>query len=231
MAKHEAVVPRFYELESFRRSMGRRLWFGMGILGLVSLCSLFLALAAIAKPIPVVVFDSQGRPVLFEDTVTPRQKLEDVRVEFFVEEFVRHYVGVDSAAVTDDLNASLAMMTPTFRQVVAADEAELARRKQYEGQNIRSLITDWKVRIGAYRPEETTGKVHVLVTGKMLFAPRFGELEGNGEVSRFFMSQIVIQRVPVTKISIHGLLVDFCHTRFFDSQQDLEAFALQRKPA
>jgi hypothetical protein len=231
MAKSDSIEPRFYELEAFRRSVGRKLWFGMILLFIVSLGSLLLALVAIAKPVPVVAFDSQGRPVLFEDTVTPRQKLEDVRIEYFVQEFVRRYVGVDSAAITEDLNAALAMMTPAFRQIVAADEAELARRKQYEGQNIRSAVRDWKVRIGAYKPEDTSGKVHVLVTGKMVFEPRFGELEGGGEVLRFFLSQIVLQRVPVTKISIHGLLVDFCHTRFFDSLQDLEVFALQRKPA
>ena len=52
--------------------------------------------------------------------------------------------------------------------------------------------------------------------------PRRGEVEGEGRVNRWFMAQLVLQRVPVSKLSIHGILADYCHTSFFDSKEALE---------
>ena len=221
-------VPKYYELEAFRRSVNRKLWFGMLSLTIVAILSLGLALIAFARPIPVVAFDKEGRALLFEDTVRPRLQLEDARIEYFAEEFLSLYVGVDSASLDENLGKALAMMTPQFRQAVSTDQAELGRRKQYESQNLQSIFGGWKVQIGSYDPEDQGGKVHLLVTGQMRFEPRFGELEGEGEVSRSFLSQLVLQRVPVTKVSIHGLLVDFVHTRIFASEKELEAFELQQ---
>ena len=220
--------PRYYELEVFRRSVNRKLWIGMATLAVVAVLSLGLALIAFARPIPVVAFDSLGRPILFEDTATPRRQLTDIRIEHFAKEFISTYVGVDSASIVEDLEKSLNMMTPDFRNKIAMDKKELAGRKQYENQNIRSVIGDWKVRIGKYDPEDISGKVYLLVSGKMNFEPRFGEMEGEGEVARWFVTQIVLQRVPVTKISIHGLLASYCHTRYFDSEDALDKYKLEK---
>ena len=221
-------IPRYYEMEVFRRSVNRKLWIGMGGLLVVTVISLGLALIAFARPVPVVVFDSKGRPILFEDTATPRRELSDVRIEYFAEEFIRAYVGVDSAAITEDLKKALSMMTPVFRKAVAENQKELAERGKYRGRNIRSVMSSWKVRIGKYDPEDLAGKVYLLVTGKMSFEPRFGEMDGEGEVSRWFVTQLVLQRVPVTKLSVHGLLVDYCHTSLFDTKAEIEAHMAEK---
>ena len=223
-----AIAPRYYELEAFRKSVSLRLWLGMGFLFVAAVLSLGLALIAFARPIPVVVLDKSGRALLFKDTFSARHEMSDVRIEYFVEKFVRAYVGIDSANVAADLEDSLNMMTPVFRQVVAADTDDLARRKKYEGQNIQTSIGDWKVRIGKYDAADTKQRIHVLVTARMGFEPRFGQVEGEGKVERWFLSQIVLERVPVTKLSIHGLLVAYCDTRFFDEKADLDHYLGER---
>ena len=224
----DTIVPRYYEMESFRRSVNRKLWIGMTGLALVALFSLGLALIAFARPVPVVVFDQEGRPVLFEDTASPRREITDIRIEHFAKEFITTYAGVDSANIVEDLEKALNMMTPVFRKVVSTDQDELAERKKYVGQNIRSSFSEWKVRIGKYDPGDTAGKIYILASGKMTFEPRFGEVEGEGEVAKWFMTQLVLQRVPVTKISIHGLLADYCHTRMFNSKEALEKYQAER---
>ena len=156
---NESLIPRYYELEAFRRSVNRKMWFGMGGLLAVAVLSLGLTLIALARPLPVVVFDSRGRPVLFEDTASPRREITDIRIEYFAKDFIESYVGVDSANITDDLEKSLNMMTPALRQAVKTDRKELAGRKSYEGKNIRSFISDWKVRIGKYDPKDLNGKI------------------------------------------------------------------------
>lgn len=226
--KAETIVPRYYEIEAFRRSVNRKLWFGMTALVVVAVLSLGLALIAFARPLPVVVFDSKGRPILFEDTASPRRELTDIRIEYFAEEFIGAYVGVDSAAITEDLKKALGMMTPVFRKAVAEDQKELAERGKYRGQNIRSVMSELKVRIGKYDPEDLAGKIYLLVTGKMSFEPRFGEMDGEGEVSRWFVTQLVLQRVPVTKLSVHGLLVDYCHNGLFETKGELEAHMAEK---
>jgi len=231
--KERTERPRYYEIEQFRRSVNRKMWFVMLFLGTLTLLSLFTAFVAFARPIPVVVFDSKGRPVLFEDTVSPRQNMQDVRVEYFVQEFVRRWVGVDSVNIDDDMERALSMMTPAFRQVVMTNEDEISRRAKYKHQNVRSLIGDWKVRVGNYDHKKIDARINVLATGKMKFVPRFGEVAAEKpgeptEVSRQFLSQIVLQRVPVTRVSIHGLLVEYCHTKFFENKKQLDAYMLER---
>jgi hypothetical protein len=231
--KVKPLIPKYFEFESFRRSMNRRLWFGMGILALVALFSLFLAMVAFARPVPVVVFDrGSGQPILFEDTKSPRITMTDIRVEYLAKEFIRFYVGIDSANLVDDLEHALGLMTPVFRKIVMSGGKELERRNQYKDQNLKTVISSWNVRIGKYNPDDEQGKIHVLVIGKMKFEPKFGKVETppgevEKEVARWFMSQVVMQRVPVTKISIHGLLVDFCHTAFFDTKEDLDRHLLE----
>jgi hypothetical protein len=230
--KETTLVPRYYELEQFRRSTNRKIWLGMTFLFVVTVLSLFLALVAFARPVPVVMLDSRGRPLLFEDTASPRREMTDVRIEYFAEEFLENFVGVDSAAVEENLQKALNMMTPRYRKIVSLDTEELSRRRQYLGQNLRSRFGDLKIRIGKYDPNDEQGKIYLLASGKMVFEPRFGELEGEGEVAKWFLSQLVLQRAPVTKLSIHGLQVDFCYTKIFENAAELEKHMLEkiRKP-
>jgi hypothetical protein len=60
------------------------------------------------------------------------------------------------------------------------------------------------------------------------FEPRLGTVPDGSRVSRYYLSQVVLARVPVTKLSIHGLMVEYCHTRFFDDQAALERHIHQR---
>ena len=62
----------------------------------------------------------------------------------------------------------------------------------------------------------------------MSFEPRFGKVDGEGQVARWFVAQLVLQRVPVTRISIHGLQAAYCHTDFFDTKEALDAHMLQK---
>lgn len=222
-----SIIPRYYEIETFRRSVNLKLWLIMTALVLISLASIFLALIAFSRPIPVVVYDTEGSPTLFTDTRTPRETLTDVRIEYFTREFIKNWVGVDSAAIEQDLEESLKMMTPRRRQIIVNDEEGLAKRNSYKEKNLKTFFSDWKVRIGRYDPKDLGGKINVISVGKVIFEPRFGKMEEDDKpISRYFQSQLVMQRVPVTILSIHGMLVDFEQTKFFDSEADLNAYIL-----
>ena len=221
------IIPKYYEIETFRRSTNKKIWFGMIGLVAVALTSIFLALVALARPIPVVVFDNEGQPTLFTDTKLPRQTLTDVRIEYYTRDFIKKWVGVDSAAINEYLEESLKMMTPRHREIIINDEAGLAKRNSYHEKNLKTFFSNWKVRIGRYDPQDLSGLVHVLAVGKVTFEPRFGEMEsGDSLVYRWFQSQLVLQRVPVSLVSIHGLQVDFEQTKFFDSEDDLNAYIM-----
>jgi len=223
----DTIIPRYYEVETFRRSTNRKIWFGMIGLVVVAMTSIFLALVALARPIPVVVFDNEGQPTLFTDTRLPRQTLTDVRIEYFCRDFIKKWVGVDSAAINEYLEESLKMMTPRRREIIINDEAGLTKRNGYHEKNIKTFFPEWKVRIGRYDPQDLSGIIHVLVNGRVTFEPRFGEMEsGDSPVYRWFQSQLVLQRVPVSLVAIHGLQVDFEQTKFFDSEDDLNAYIM-----
>src|SRR5262252_7638752 len=113
-----ALLPPRLELEAFRRSVNRKHWFAIGALGVVALGCLVLALLAIIRPMPVLAFDARGRPILFEDTVTPRLELSKVRIEYFAEHFLEKFVGIDSGSISEDFTESLNMMTPRLRRIV-----------------------------------------------------------------------------------------------------------------
>ena len=91
-----------------------------------------LALLSIIRPIPVLAFDQRGRPILFEDTFTPRLQLSNVRVEYFADQFLDKFVGIDSANITDDFSAALNMMTRT-----AATDYD------HDGIHMNSVDTGW----------------------------------------------------------------------------------------
>jgi hypothetical protein len=226
-----ALLPPRLELEAFRRSVNRKLWFAVGFLGLVALGCILLALLAIIRPIPVLAFDARGRPILFEDTVTPRLELTNLRIEYFAEEFLEKFVGIDSANVTEDFSEALNMMTPRLRRIVIGEGKELERKKKHQGSNLKSRFEHVQLRIGSYDPEAPGERIHLIAHGRMIFEPKVGGLaEGAQPVEEYFFTQLVLVRVPISKLSIHGLEVDFVHTRFFGSNVEMEAFAARRRP-
>lgn len=223
------LLPPRLELEVFRRSVNRKLWAGIGILGVVAVGCLGLTALALIRPMPVLAFDARGRPILFEDTVTPRLQLSDMRIEYFTEQFLEKFVGIDSSNVTEDFSASLNMMTPRLRKVVVAEGTELERKRKHQGSNLKSTFEEVSIRIGEYDPAATGSRIHLIAHGTMTFGPKLGALaEEDQPVEQFFFTQLVLVRVPITKLSIHGLEVDFVHTRFFDTKAELEAYASSR---
>ena len=224
-----AIVPPLTEIAEFRRSVNRKIWIVIGLLGVVTLGSLALALLTFVRPIPVVIFDGQGRPMLFSDTVTPRLQLDRTRIEYFSQTFLETWVGVDSGHVAEDLTDALNMMTPTLREIVLTEGTEAERRKQLAQYNLKTVFADVELRISDFDPEDLTGKIYVIGTGALGFRPKLGPLEaGEGPITKYFMTELVLQRVPITRLSIHGLLVDYVDTRFFATADDLKVEKLKR---
>lgn len=229
MAKDTPLFPRFYELEEFRRSVNRKLWTAvLGLLG-VAVLSILLTLVCLLRPMPVVAFDSEGRPLLFSDTITPSLQIDEVRIQFFAERFLQTFVGVDSAAIDRDLTESLNMMTPQLREIVLHEGDEVKRRAKYDGANVRSHFEELQLKIAPFDPEDTNGKVHLIAWGRIVFEPRLGVADAPERLEQYLYSQIVLQRCPVRKNSIHGVLVSFVNTRFFESEEDLKVFQLKRQ--
>jgi hypothetical protein len=221
-----ALLPPRLELEAFRRSVNRKLWVAIGLLFLVALGCVLLALLAIIRPMPVLAFDARGRPILFEDTVTPRLQLSDLRIEYFTERFLEKFVGIDSANVTDDFSDALNMMTPRLRRIVIDEGRDLERKRKHQDSNLKSRFEEVEIRIAPYDPDRPEQRLHIIAFGRMSFGPKLGAVEESAvPVEQFFFSQVVLVRVPITKLSIHGLEVDFVHTRFFESKAEMEAFA------
>src|SRR5688572_21394573 len=220
-----ALLPPRLELEAFRRSVNRKLWFAIGFLGMVALGCVLLALLAIIRPIPVLAFDAKGRPLLFEDTVKPRLQLSDLRIEYFAEQFLEKFVGIDSANVSDDFSAALNMMTPRLRRIVIDEGKELERKRKHQDANLKTRFEEVEFKIGPYDAERPEERIHLIAFGRMVFGPKLGGL-GEGEpISQYVFAQLVLVRVPISKLAIHGLEVDFVHSRVFDSESELEAFA------
>ena len=226
----QASTPRYVELETFRRSVNRKIWFVVVGLSSVVFVALGLLFVALVRPVPVIVLDTEGRPIVFRDTVTPRVTMTDVRIRYFATQFVRTFVCIDTASVLEDMTAALNMMTPRFRKIVLSEPKEMARRNKYAGpgMNLRSRLTTVDVRIGEYDPVDANQALFVLVIGRMEFRPRFGE-DNEEPVVRFYYSELRLRRVPVTEQTIHGLLVDYVHTTFFDSKDLLEAHVLEQQ--
>lgn len=224
-----ALLPPRLELEVFRRSVNRKLWVAIAVLGIVAVGSLGLTVVAIIRPMPVLAFDARGRPILFEDTVTPRLQLSDMRIEYFTEQFLEKFVGIDSTNVKEDFSASLNMMTPRLRKIVIAEGTELERKKKHQNSNLKTKFEEVQMRIGEYDPNEVNGRVHLIAYGRVVFGPKLGGLgEDEEPVEQYFFTQLVLVRVPVTKLSIHGLEVDYVHTKFFSSKAEMDAYAAAR---
>jgi hypothetical protein len=220
------LLPEITELEAFRRSVNRKIWTVVLGLLVVALATLGLLLVVLARPIPVVAIDQEGRPILFKDTVSPRIHLENTRVEYFSKEFLGRFMCVDSLDVAEDFAAALNGMTPRLRKIVLADEKEAARRAQLKSDNMKSRIVEMKTKIGGYDPDQSDGRVNLVAWGKLHYSPRLGGDNDMG-VDHFFYAQLVLQRVPVSEVSIHGLLVDFVQVKFFDQSTALDAHLLK----
>jgi hypothetical protein len=223
-----SLLPEVTELEEFRRSVNRKLWVAIGGLVLVAVFALALVLITMARPIPVVAFDQEGRALLFKDTVTPRVHLENTRIDYFAKDFLGHFMCVDSLDVSEEFAAALNGMTPRLRKIVLADEHEAARRAQLKSGNLKSRIVELKTKIGAYDPDQADGRVHMIAWGKLHYSPRLGG-ESEMGVDHYYYAQLVLQRVPVSAVSIHGLLVDFAQVKFFDQPAALEAHLLKQE--
>ncbi len=223
--------PHFLELEAFRRSVNRKLWVTMAGLLVVALVSLGVALVAFARPMPVVVLDGAGQPVLFQDTVTPRQRMERVRVEYFAGAFLKQFSAVDSTQVDEQLEAVVNAMTPRLRRIFLSDESEIARRRKHANFNLKARFEQLKYRIGDFDPEDTDGRIYVVATGRLLFRPKVGGMgaDDDREMVQHYYAQLVLQRVPMTRECSHGLQVDFVKTQFFDSADDLEVHLLKEQ--
>lgn len=223
------IVPRLTEVAAFRRSVNRRMWIIITLLGLTTAGSLLLALLAFTRPIPVVMFDGDGRPMLFDDTVSPRTQLTRMRVEHFAEAFLDRFVAVDSATVSKDFATALNMMTPSLRAITLADAGEAERRRSITEGNLRGELIGLNLEVAAFDADDVTGRVYVVAIAQLRMRPRFGAVaDGPGEITRHMLTELALQRVPVSRQAIHGLLVDYAHTRFFADQTALEAEALRR---
>jgi len=223
------IVPRLTEIADFRRSVNRRMWAVITLLGLTSLGALFLALLGFTRPVPVVMFDGDGRPMLFEDTATPRTRLTRMRVEYFAEAFLDRFVAVDSATVGEDFAAALNMMTPDLRAIMLADAEEAERRRGVAEGNVRGTLIGLRLEVAAFDPEAINGRIYVVAVAQLRMQPRFGRVDsGPGELTRHLLTELALQRVPISREAIHGLRVDYVHSRFFADAEALEAEALRR---
>jgi len=223
-------VAELVELERFRRRLHRQVWFGMGGLVLVSLASLAVALIAFARPIPVVVFDGAGRPVLFQDTVTPRLRLEQVRVEWFARHFLEAFSAIDSTSVEEDITHAANLMSPRLRRIFLADETEMARRRKHADLNLKGRFEGLTFQVADFDAEASDAKIYLVATGRMVFRPKLGESrDEEPPLVQHYYAQLVLQRVPITRDAPHGLEVDFVRTKFFDTAEELEVHVLKEQ--
>jgi hypothetical protein len=121
-------------------------------------------------------------------------------------------------------------MTPRYRRIVLNDTEEVKRRKKRTDFNMKSRFATFETKISAYDPEDQNAKLFLVIFGKMRFVPKAatGGLE-DAEVFKYYFTELALQRVPVTKESIHGLLVDYAYTRLFDKEEDMNVYALKRQ--
>jgi hypothetical protein len=231
MSASEPVRLRYYELEAFQRRVRRFQWSALVVCAVVACLALVVALFAIAKPIPVVAFDAAGRPILFEDTLSPRRKLEQVRVEAFTTDFLERFVGVDSANLDRDLAKALNMMTPRLQEIVVKDADEMRRRVQYQDANVRSRFVSLQTKTSPYDPEDGSVRVYLIAWGEIAYEPREGLVDDAEQRRLWFFSQLALQRVAVTRQDIHGVKVDYVNTRFFETEEQLRLFSLKRQPS
>ena len=226
-------MARYYEIEDVRRSVNRKMWVVITVLSVMSLFSLLSAIIAYARPLAVVAFDTDGKPMLFKDTISPRQTMTDIRVKYFAKKYTETLMGINSASLDKDLAQALNWMTPEQRYLYMNDEQyeeELERRREFREKKVqlRTSFPKMEVRIGKYKPEQLDGRIYVLVIGQMIFEPIMGKWTEQEEIRKYFMAKIVLQRVPVTEISIFGLLVHYVEQHIFEDQQEYEQYLVKQ---
>ncbi len=209
------------ELDAFRRSVDRRLWLGMGLLAVVALGALCVALALAVRPMPVVAFDGTGRPIVFRDTRTPALEMDELRVKAFVTDFLKAFVALDSSRIDEDLAASTAMMTPRFRRVFLADQAAVERRAQFRQLRARARLGKLTFRIAPFRADDVTGQIYVMAYGPMVLRPLNAGADDDRLQRQHILVRLVLQRAPVSDVTIHGLMVDAATVRLFDTNEAL----------
>ena len=225
-----ALQTRNLELEDFRRAVNRKLWLGMGALSVAAIGALCVALALAVKPTPVVVFDSEGQPVVFEDTVTPALSMSELRVKAFARRFLKVFVAMDAQRMNEELAAATTMMTPRFRRIFVADDDAVQRRAQFRSLNLRARLGALTFRIAPFAEDDPTGRIHLWAWGPIVFRPASGPMNDEHSHTQHVLVQLTLQRAPVSETTIHGLFVDFASTKMFETQSQLEAELVRVQP-
>lgn len=223
--------PRFIELSQRDRRRNRIVWAALVGSWVVSLVCALAFYASAVKLVPVVVVDGKGQPVLFDDTLRGRLHMEPVRIEYFAEQFLRRYVGIDSANLKEDLTEALNMMTPRWREVVKQDGREFERRRAYQDANLKTVFPDTAFNVNRYDPDDPQATLYMYACGRMQSVPKFGELDGPlpKEATQWFLTELKLLREPITKQNIHGLAVDYAHTYVFATEDEYKLFVLKRQ--
>lgn len=218
-----------YDIEAFRRGINRKMWVVIAASIATSLLALLVALAAVARPVPVIAFDAKGRAIVFDDTVNPALEVTEVRIEHFTGLFLQRFVGIDSSRLQLDLAEAVNMMTPQARQIALREGREVKRRLAYEHGNVRSRFVDLQVRIGDLEPQGS-GDIYVVAWGKQLFEPIIAPPTADETIEQWFYAEVVLAQVDISRQTPYGLLVKRIDSRPFDDIQKLEAALLKRGP-
>ncbi|OGQ84631.1 MAG: hypothetical protein A2289_09695 [Deltaproteobacteria bacterium RIFOXYA12_FULL_58_15] len=222
--------PVYYDIERLRARSNKFLWAAVIGLGATSVLSLFLSVALAAKPAAVIEFDCKGEPRVIEDTYKPALSTSRVRVEFFITEFLKRMVLIDSSGkkLETQLAEALAMMTPKFAEVTMKAGHEVQRRVQYKDANVYSQLEDLELLIGDFEP--TDEKIYFYWLAKNVFRPLHGEIRAeDDELSRWLIGRAEIVRVPVTTHNPFGLQIGYFHYDIYSNREDFDLAVLKLK--
>lgn len=219
--KASAAPQRLATHDDFMRRQRRFYLLVVALMGLLSLCSLFVALVAFARPMPVVMWDREdGAAVLVQDTKTPRLRLEEWQIKATAKLFAERFVGFAGPVARRDAAQAANMMTERFRTIYMADERAIALIQERDGSNIEARILRPNIKIGRYDPDNLGGSVHVVLTATRQFSPLVGD--GKPE-SDYVLLRLVLMRVPLSPDALLGLKVDFANVQTFPTIERLNA--------
>lgn len=220
-------TPRYYDIEQYRRTGSRKQWAAIAILACTTLASSGISFALAIKPAPVIAFDSQGKPILFEDTYAPATRTDRVRVDWFAQYFLEKFVAIDSSRLDRDLADALNLMTPRMREIELKDGAEIARRRQYRDGNVRSHLEQLEIRIGDFDPNDLSQPIYLYAWGQHVFEPLLGKVDNDSKTVRFVFFKMMLTREPVAKEIPHGLLISHFEWYSFETQDELDTELLK----
>lgn len=213
---------RYADIEEYRRSINRRLMFRESFAWLLSTICVLVTAFVLSKPAAVIAFDTEGRPMVFRDTLTPAIETNAIRVEAFVRDFLELFAGIDATELIDDYERSLKMMTPALGRVTQDKGVELQRRQKYAGTRIRSRFTPLHTRIADFRADADL--IYAVAWGRQEF---YLVGEAKPPVTRFIFVELEVQRVPVRITTPAGLLVARYTIDSFEDQAKMEAKKLE----